>query len=109
MSFFQDHGGEHAPTSPSLCSISFLIPGFLSWSPNLSSLSYFPACELFIYPSPGLSSQSLVQSLQHPNPQSSPQSQSLFLSPFLSLQGSWSSDTFPMTSHLFASACFLCL
>lgn len=48
MGFVQDHGGEHAPASPSLCSVSFLIPGFLSWSPSLSSHSNFPTCELFI-------------------------------------------------------------
>lgn len=48
IGFVQDHGGEHAPASPSLCSVSFLFPGFLSWSPKLFSLSYFPASELFI-------------------------------------------------------------
>jgi len=37
------------------------------------------------------------------------QSQSLFFSSFLSLGGPWSSDSFLMTSHLCASACFLSL
>lgn len=49
MGFAQDYGGERAPTYPSLCSVSFVIPGFLSWSPYLSSFSSSPACELVIH------------------------------------------------------------
>lgn len=48
MGFAQDHDAECALASPSLCSVSFLILGFLSWFPNLSNLPCFPACELCI-------------------------------------------------------------
>lgn len=66
MAFVQDHGGGHAPASPSLFLSSSL--GFLSWSPNFSSLSYFPVCELLIvHPE---SSPSPWCSLQHPSPKS---------------------------------------
>lgn len=84
--------------------------------PSCPGLLTFPAFPIF-QPASYLSFTQLLLPVlgavsappQPAEPVALPQSQSLFLSPLLSLQGSLSPDTFSMTSHLCAGACFLCL